>query len=48
MFLHEDWPRGLALWGAVLVVGGIAGFAALVARPPVASQARVLRTERGA
>jgi drug/metabolite transporter (DMT)-like permease len=48
IFLHEDWPRGLALWGAVLVVGGIAGFAALVARPPVASQARVLRTERGA
>jgi drug/metabolite transporter (DMT)-like permease len=48
LFLHEDWPHGLASWGAVLVIGGIAGFAALVARPPVSAQAQVLRTERGA
>lgn len=48
LFLREDWPRGLALWGAVLVVGGIAGFALLVARPTPSLPARVLRTERGA
>jgi len=48
LFLHEDWPHGLALSGAALVIGGIVGFAALVARPPVALQAKVLRTERGA
>jgi drug/metabolite transporter (DMT)-like permease len=48
LFLHEAWPRGIALWGAVLVVAGIAGFALLVARPAVAIQASVLSTERGA
>jgi len=48
LFLHEDWPRGIALWGAALVVAGIAGFALLVARPSSALPARVLRTERGA
>jgi drug/metabolite transporter (DMT)-like permease len=48
VFLHETWPRGIALCGAALVVLGIVAFAALVARPTVAVQARVLRSERGA
>ena len=50
-FLHEAWPRGLALWGAALVILGIAGFAWVVARPgagAVAADPRVLRTDRGA
>jgi drug/metabolite transporter (DMT)-like permease len=32
-FLHEPWPQGIALWGALLVVAGIAAFAWVVARP---------------
>ena len=48
-FLHEAWPRGIALGGAVLVVAGIGGFALLVARAPTpAVSARALRTDRGA
>ncbi|MDQ2702882.1 MAG: multidrug resistance efflux transporter family protein [Pseudomonadota bacterium] len=49
-FLHEAWPRGIALWGAVVVVLGIAAFAWLVARPQTGAIAdpRVLRTDRGA
>jgi drug/metabolite transporter (DMT)-like permease len=50
-FLHEAWPRGLALWGGALVVLGIGGFAWVVARPgagAVAADPRVLRTDRGA
>jgi drug/metabolite transporter (DMT)-like permease len=31
-FLHEAWPRGIALWGAVLVIAGIFAFAWVVAR----------------
>src|SRR3546814_1257704 len=31
-FLHEAWPRGIAVWGAVLVVLGIVAFAILVGR----------------
>ncbi len=50
-FLHEAWPTGLALWGAVVVMAGIAGFAWVVARPGkdvVPPDPRVLRTDRGA
>lgn len=48
LFLHEAWPRGIALWGGVLVVAGIVAFALLVARPQPAAEARALRTDRGA
>jgi drug/metabolite transporter (DMT)-like permease len=48
VFLREAWPHGIALWGASLVIVGIIGFAALVARPTVAAQVHILRTERGA
>jgi drug/metabolite transporter (DMT)-like permease len=49
-FLHEPWPQGIAVWGAVLVVAGIAAFAWIVARQPVAGvpETRALRTDRGA
>ena len=49
-FLQEAWPRGIALWGVVLIVLGIAAFAWLVARPPPGARPdpRVLRTDRGA
>lgn len=49
-FLGEAWPRGIALWGAGLVVLGIAAFAWVVARPNVdnVTHARILRTDRGA
>jgi drug/metabolite transporter (DMT)-like permease len=46
-FLHEAWPRGVALWGGALVVLGIVAFAAMVARGN-APKPRVLRTDRGA
>jgi drug/metabolite transporter (DMT)-like permease len=39
LFLGEAWPRGIALWGALLVVTGIGAFAWLVSRPPSASKA---------
>ena len=48
LFLHEAWPRGLALWGGVLVVVGIVAFAWLVARPQPVAETRALRTDRGA
>ncbi len=50
VFLHEAWPRGLAVWGAVLVVLGIVAFALLVARRSAGSlpRTRALRTDRGA
>ena len=49
-FLHEPWPHGVAVWGAVLVVAGIAAFAWIVVRQHAAGvpQARALRTDRGA
>ncbi|MGN7727023.1 multidrug resistance efflux transporter family protein [Luteimonas sp. 22616] len=49
-FLHEAWPRGIAVWGAVLVVLGIVAFALLVARRSAGSlpRTRALRTDRGA
>src|SRR5690606_6414380 len=49
-FLHEAWPRGIALWGVALILLGIAAFAWLVARPPPGAtpDPRVLRTDRGA
>jgi drug/metabolite transporter (DMT)-like permease len=48
--LGEEWPRGLALAGATLVVLGIVAFAWVVARPAAGSEreTRVLRTDRGA
>jgi drug/metabolite transporter (DMT)-like permease len=53
--LHEAWPRGIALWGAGLVVLGIVAFAWMVVRPQAASptsssaaSTRALRTDRGA
>ena len=36
LFLGETWPRGIALWGACLVVAGIGLFAWLVSRPRAA------------
>jgi drug/metabolite transporter (DMT)-like permease len=50
VFLHEAWPRGIAMWGAVLVVLGIVAFALLVARRSAGSlpRTRALRTDRGA
>jgi len=49
-FLHEQWPRGIALWGASLVVVGILAFAWVVARLQAksAAETRALRTDRGA
>src|SRR5690606_10101252 len=50
VFLQEAWPRGIAAWGAVLVVLGIVAFARLVARRSAGSlpRTRALRTDRGA
>lgn len=49
-FLREAWPRGIALWGAGLVMLGIVLFAWVAARPaardPRSMQA--LRTDHGA
>lgn len=49
-WLHEAWPRDIALWGAVLVVAGIVAFAWVAARQAAGSvpKTRVLRTDRGA
>jgi drug/metabolite transporter (DMT)-like permease len=47
-FLHEDWPRGSALFGGLVVIAGIIAFAALVARPQGADAAAALPTDRGA
>src|SRR5690606_38228751 len=49
-FLHEAWPRGVAAWGALLVILGIVAFARLVARRSAGSlpRTRALRTDRGA
>ncbi|HVR81258.1 MAG TPA: multidrug resistance efflux transporter family protein [Luteimonas sp.] len=48
--LHEAWPHGVALWGALLVIVGIVAFAWVVARPAAGSrpQTQALRTDRGA
>ena len=50
LVLGEDWPRGMALGGAALVVLGIVAFAWVVARPAAGSEraTRVLRTDKGA
>ncbi|MEN1960379.1 multidrug resistance efflux transporter family protein [Luteimonas sp. MJ246] len=50
LLLGEDWPRGMALAGAAVVVLGIIGFAWVVARPAAGSEraTRALRTDRGA
>lgn len=49
-FLHEPWPRGMALLGALVVLAGIAGFAWLVARTPAdaAGSLDTVHTDRGA
>jgi drug/metabolite transporter (DMT)-like permease len=49
-FLHEPWPHGIGLWGALLVVAGIVAFAWVVVRPQSvdAPAARALRSDRGA
>ena len=53
-FLHEPWPQGIAVWGALLVVAGILAFAWVVSRPPGAGgravpfDAHALRGDRGA
>ena len=47
-FLGESWPRGMALWGALLVIGGIGLFAWVASRPVAdARETEVLRTEHG-
>ncbi len=50
LFLREQWPEGIALWGALVVIGGIGGFAWLVARPAAGDDARTcaLGSDHGA
>lgn len=50
LFLHEAWPQGRALLGALVVTGGIVAFALLVARPAATSprRTRALRGDKGA
>jgi hypothetical protein len=45
-FLHEAWPQGIALWGAALVIAGIAAFAWVVAKSHGTSPLTL--SERGA
>src|SRR3546814_13908596 len=45
-FLHEAWPRGIAAWGAVLVVLGIVAFAILVGRRSAGSLPRTRALDR--
>lgn len=49
LLLGEAWPQGQALWGALLVVVGIALFAWVVARDAARDQreVRALRSDRG-
>jgi len=49
-WLHEAWPRGIALWGAALVVLGILAFSWVVARPAPgnAVDTQALGGDRGA
>jgi drug/metabolite transporter (DMT)-like permease len=49
-WLHEAWPHGIALWGAALVVLGIAAFSWVVARGSRSDvvDAQALRGDRGA
>lgn len=49
LFLGEDWPRGQALLGALVVVTGIALFAWVVARQAAcdAREVQALRSDRG-
>ncbi|PBJ84314.1 hypothetical protein CMZ84_07775 [Lysobacteraceae bacterium NML93-0399] len=50
LFLHEAWPQGRALVGAVVVTLGIVAFAVVVARPAAGSprRTRALRGDKGA
>ena len=50
LLLGESWPRGVAAWGALLVLVGIVLFAWLVSRPRPDHETvvRALRTDRGA
>ena len=49
LFLREAWPRGQSLFGAVLVMAGIALFAWVVAREAARDrrELRALRSDRG-
>ena len=47
LFLHEAWPRGLALWGGALVVAGIVAFAWVVAHDARPQRDREMRADRG-
>jgi len=54
-FLHEPWPQGIAVWGALLVVAGVLAFAWVVSRPRVSEgdiattlDAHALPGDRGA
>src|SRR3546814_19831853 len=48
-FLHDAWPRGIAVWGAVLVVMWNVAFAILVGRRSAGSlpRRRALPKDRG-
>ncbi len=48
--LGEQWPRGIALWGALLVMAGIALFGWIAARPSARDPRSVdaLRSDHGA
>ena len=46
LFLDENWPRGIALGGAALVMAGIVAFAIVVAQPAAGSR-RLMRILRG-
>ena len=50
LLLGEAFPRGIALWGAALVIAGIAAFAWVVARPAAGNDeaTKTLRTDKGA
>jgi len=49
-WLHEAWPHGIALWGAALLVSGIAAFSWVVTRPGPGHviDTQVLGGDRGA
>jgi drug/metabolite transporter (DMT)-like permease len=49
-WLHEAWPHGIALWGAALLVSGIAAFSWVVTRPAPGHviDTQVLGGDRGA
>ncbi|GAB3101536.1 multidrug resistance efflux transporter family protein [Lysobacter terrae] len=50
LWLHEAWPRGSALWGALLVITGIVCFSIVAARAAAGDRKATqdLRSDRGA